>query len=533
MSSKGKFKRKSCLIFLARVGLLALFAENMLYFGKGKNSWDLSSSVTEYKAAEKRTMAKLEVEKSTLKASLESTWAWLTNSSVEGDTEEDLRRWSGGARGRLKENFTSVAANSFEGYLKGKFSGWDVMLFSANRFCPILDEYVQNATKLYLQQDGKVEHTSRNTGRVLIRVEHNCMALFNHPGYGQGNWITSFYMNRFNAQFVSDRVDFMALCTDGEEKKRELILPWIMGYWPSKFFSRGEENGAHVFPKFPWPYPQPPKKEVEIPTIPAQCNRGDGGLAAMVPHIIHDLRRMAVAVMGIPSPTHPSASWAEKYLFSSATSPLQIGPDLLQLSAPQKDAKPLFPHIGPPDDAALHFRCGDLMGSFHPSFGFMNYDAYASHLSPSVRSIGIITSTFGKGQERPGTESRGRVKDACRKVVEGLRDYLKEKFPSAEVNIWNGPSETVVTSYARLIMANQTVVGMGSFGVFPALASFGKGYIRRPDFKKVANHWVKSVPEMYDHVELFDAPKRLMASEATKLQRQNNWDAMFKFFRGE
>jgi hypothetical protein len=46
------------------------------------------------------------------------------------------------------------------------------------------------------------------------------------------------------------------------------------------------------------------------------------------------------------------------------------------------------------------------------------------------------------------------------------------------IMIHNGPNETIALAYARMIMAKQAIVGIGSFGVFPALATFGIGYIR-------------------------------------------------------
>mmetsp|Transcript_9269 Transcript_9269/g.27943 ORF Transcript_9269/g.27943 Transcript_9269/m.27943 type:complete len:327 (-) Transcript_9269:487-1467(-) len=318
-----------------------------------------------------------------------------------------------------------------------------------------------------------------------------------------------------------------------------------MGFWPlrgggSSWANNNETSTPTTSkPPFPWPYPHPPLGSVSLPpSSRGRCDRSDDELRHMIPHIIHDLRRMAVAAVGIPPPTHSTSaavsSWADTYLYSPRTSPLIVGPDVPQIPTPSRDHPPLFPPLGRDlDDAALHFRCGDLMGSYHPSYGFMNYDAYARHISPYAFSVGIVTTPFGaKGQMRTGTERSAPVKNACRRVAEGLRKYLEERFPRANVTIRNGPEETVVTSYVRLILANQTVAGMGYFGVFPALATFGTGYVRRPDFAESANHWVKDVSLSYPHVVLFDAKERLMAANATKWRKNGKWDEIFRFFQG-
>ena len=50
--------------------------------------------------------------------------------------------------------------------------------------------------------------------------------------------------------------------------------------------------------------------------------------------------------------------------------------------------------------------------------------------------------------------------------------------PSA-VNMRSGPNQTLALACARWVMANQTFSGPTTFGVFPAIASFGTGYIQQ------------------------------------------------------
>jgi hypothetical protein len=61
-----------------------------------------------------------------------------------------------------------------------------------------------------------------------------------------------------------------------------------------------------------------------------------------------------------------------------------------------------------------------------------------------------------------------------------LVDDLAQHVPTARIRIHNTPSETI--AHVRLVLANQTIVGSGTFGVFPVVASSGSGCFRRPAF---------------------------------------------------
>jgi hypothetical protein len=126
----------------------------------------------------------------------------------------------------------------------------------------------------------------------------------------------------------------------------------------------------------------------------------------------------------------------------------------------------------------------------------------AKVISPHARSIGIITSPFplkranetdAEAAVTPAPTSNDiqvRDKDSsallqyrCREVVTAFVDYLRVLHPQSRISIHNGRNETVMTSYVRLIMANQTIAGTSStFGVFPTIASFGTGYLSSPPF---------------------------------------------------
>jgi hypothetical protein len=87
-----------------------------------------------------------------------------------------------------------------------------------------------------------------------------------------------------------------------------------------------------------------------------------------------------------------------------------------------------------------------------------------------------------------------------------------------------------------MIMAKQTISPISSFSVFPALATFGKGYIRRPDYRKAPNLWLKSPPvdELFDNIELIEEPNRLMAAEVKGLRNlPGGNDNVFKWFQND
>ena len=117
----------------------------------------------------------------------------------------------------------------------------------------------------------------------------------------------------------------------------------------------------------------------------------------------------------------------------------------------------------------------------------------------------------------------------------GLLDFLQEKFPKARVTIHNGPNETIALAFARMVMANQTIVGITTFGVFPAIASFGTGYIRKP-LKKGPNQFLMNPPidQLADNVILMDEPNLLMAQTVRAMfQKPNGQDLVLEWFKND
>jgi hypothetical protein len=188
------------------------------------------------------------------------------------------------------------------------------------------------------------------------------------------------------------------------------------------------------------------------------------------------------------------------------------------------------------DDVVAHFRCGDIISSSHPSFGFMKFSAYIKLISPETKSIGIITQPFELTNQSRYFDATKNKRRRCKELVSAFVEQLSESFPEARIIIHNGPKETIALAYARMIMAKQAIVGIGTFGVFPALATFGTGYIRKPDFAVAPNRWLLSPPvdEHYANVVLFDEPNLLMTYDVKKLRELPGRDEnVLNWFRND
>jgi hypothetical protein len=179
----------------------------------------------------------------------------------------------------------------------------------------------------------------------------------------------------------------------------------------------------------------------------------------------------------------------------------------------------------------------------------MAFDGYSRHISKHVRTIGILTQPFGlKANVTNITESlvvqqrRVDAADAqqtqrCQTLVFAFVRHLQERFPNATVRIRNDPSETIAIAYSRMVMANQTVAGMSSFGVFPLLGTFGTGYFLRPKLGDPScwlTHQKYPITEVYRHdrnIVMFDESKLLLGSRGKKLWDTYGDDVVLQRFR--
>jgi len=345
---------------------------------------------------------------------------------------------------------------------------------------------------------------------MLVNFTFGCKKLFDGSMFGTGNWLSSFYAMRMVA-LVHGGIDVRMTCPDAQNEKMNLIVPWLMGYFPAHQSRLSKKNG---------------------PSLEQACeDYNKSPIGYMIPYVQHDLRRMAVALVGVPTKDHPAATFAAKYMKLPAGS--GMGTEL-QVAAKELD-KPLFPDVEL-DDAILHFRCGDLIMSNHPSFGFIKFSAFSKRLTADTKSIGIVTQPFdADGQSR--REDKGPHKqEKCKEIVYSFQEHLAEHFPNARIRIHNDRNETIALTYARMIMAKQVISPISSFSVFPALATFGRGYIRKPDFAKAPNPWLNTPPvdELYDNIKLMVEPNILMTWQVKELRRMSGGAAnVIEWFRND
>jgi len=151
-----------------------------------------------------------------------------------------------------------------------------------------------------------------------------------------------------------------------------------------------------------------------------------------------------------------------------------------------------------------------LGGANRNDFGVIKFDEYKRQISPTVKSIGILTQPFNKTLLR--SQDKGKVEN-CREVVGVLVDYLEKAFPKSTVNVHNGIEDTLPVTYGRLTMAKQTIISYSSFGIFPAMGTFGDGYFQEGN--RGVNPFNKHVPEVLPNTHIMTAP-RLGTSQVKK-----------------
>jgi hypothetical protein len=347
---------------------------------------------------------------------------------------------------------------------------------------------------------------------ILIKITFGCMETFHHAGAGTGSYLSLFYATRLAAQVYSN-VAFIFTCPDAQETKQDLILPWITGSFPPRSSST--------------------PNEFNVPMAHACGSYDVVPVAYMYQEIRRDLRKMAIALVGVPNAQHPSVDFVKEYQKQRSFATNESRP-IHQVE--EIDEIPLYGADGfVLDDALIHFRCGDLMETDHPSFAFMTFNGYVRHVSPEARSIGILTQPFEDSEHSRGNDNGSTTRNRCRIAVMSLVEFIHLRHPKATVHIHNDPNETIALTYARMIMANQTVVGISSFGVFPAVTTFGTGYIRRPDYPYAPNKWLLDPPidQIVDNIVLFDEPKRIMVYDIRKLWQTEGARGVLKWFWDE
>jgi hypothetical protein len=367
-----------------------------------------------------------------------------------------------------------------------------------NTYCQRIDDERANHSLVY--RTAESDDSSPSPLPLTMEISFGCHELYAQSGYGTGNYISLIYGLRL-ATAVHENVGLDFTCHDADATKASLIVPWLTGWYPPR--SRTT----------PSRYPQ---VSIDQGCSPYRTTH----ISLMYQEMQFDFRRMAIGLVGIPNENHPSAAFANEYL-SVSSSKEDDANARTKMHLDVDPTNPVFARGSVDlDDAVIHFRCGDLMDSDHPNFAFLKFASYIQDISSEARSIGIITQPFAKvsndtvddtagtnntslGQER-WYDASSTTKDRCRTVVLAFVDYISERFPTSTVTIHNGPSETIALAYARMIMANQTVAGISTFGVFPVVASFGTAYLHQPHgpFVNGWMFWPRRIDELASHVSI-------------------------------
>ena len=214
----------------------------------------------------------------------------------------------------------------------------------------------------------------------------------------------------------------------------------------------------------------------------------------MIPALQYDLRRMARALVGIPT-------WHR-------TNDTTIGNEKKR-------------HIEL-DETVWHMRCGDVMSVKHAGYAWHKFDLLASHINNDTQSIGIVTQPFNKGENRKqDLSSKHDTMSACKRLAGTLDEYLQKRFPSARVSLRNDSNESVALAYSRMIVAKQVVLGgVSTFGVYAALASYGQAIMIAPDFPHAPGRWLlkwEKIKKIDDNVTIIHDPSPLIITQAQYL----------------
>jgi len=408
-------------------------------------------------------------------------------------------------------------------------------------------------------------HNSNHTSSLLVMKMElgSCWKLHQQLWFGTGNLMIGIYGIRLAALHLG--VDLNLTCHDAHKSQHDLILPWLLGYFPA--------SGASIDSVGATSSSQRPKEEAACSTF------NHVPVGQMTDSIRFELRKMAVSLVAPPK-HHPAYEWRMKQ-----QNQLQQNHDdddnpknnRYQLAFESDFSKQQHLEL---DDTTIHFRGGDLLRTVaHKGYGFLRFDVYvkliqdhyydnASAATNSTkrgpRSIGIVTQAFDDNnvgeynhtirknnassatsqvhpspkknrQPRPQQTSMDqRLVDAHtggrgRILVTALSEHLQKAFPNAQIRIHAG--ESMPLSYARMILAQQTIGAFSSFAVFPAMATFGTGYLRHPQGMG-PYRWITTSTNHHNLV-LFEEPDILKASVLQYVWDNLGETILFKWFRNE
>ena len=328
-----------------------------------------------------------------------------------------------------------------------------------------------------------------NTVVVVVNFTVNCRNPYRHFGLGTGNIVMAAYGLRLAA--AAHGADFVFHCADtalnhpndiltvARRQPRAHsslqpfvtdVLPWLQGYHVAPKKTTQHDNLSS------WTRFSPP-----IPDAELSCEGfAKHPLHYMIDAVRQDLRTLAISLLG------DKRGWVR--------------------DGSGRTASPSLVSNITVDDAAIHFRCGDVLLINTNTYGLLGFDVYRRFISPRAQTIGIITQSFDPDQNRKNRDEY--TTQQCHYLVQGLVHYLTRHFPNATVSVRNGHDETSAMDYARLVLANQSFSGLSTFSIFPSLASFGTSYIP----KGRLTYFCPPIAEQYQNVKMIDG--QILTSKA-------------------
>jgi hypothetical protein len=460
-----------------------------------------------------------------------------------------------------------------------------VDLWSGNLFCKTLQ------SEIHRKAVAKTSHNSMMNSfsplpTVHVQIELSCLDLFQKSIHGTGNYIQAIYMMRLAVRYTSSaNIKLNVTCVDAEQLQKDYILPWFTGTWYSPSYFNSTYVTDEVPPNFA---NQQGSAQPSLYTLPLPQERlGNESycasfyfnpIAVMYKEMIYDVRRMAIALVGVSllPKIHIHSVEIERFvqqnIYSIGTlrrryqryTNNEPSQDVFLSAGNQQErlnaSTNIIPLIHWPqqqahmdlDDAVIHFRCGDILSTNLKAYGFMTFHGYSRHISPHARTIGILTQPF---HPTPSTDSTSRTASSiaqargldtanalicqrCQIMVFAFVQYLQEQFPNATIHVRNDPLETIAMTYARIVMANQSIGAMSSFSVFPILGTFGTGYFLRPKRKDPSmwlTHGQYPITEVNrnndSNIVIFDESNVLLGTQTKDLWHDYGEGVILQWFR--
>mmetsp|Transcript_3105 Transcript_3105/g.4487 ORF Transcript_3105/g.4487 Transcript_3105/m.4487 type:complete len:450 (-) Transcript_3105:260-1609(-) len=321
---------------------------------------------------------------------------------------------------------------------------------------------IRNMTAVDILGEEEPAYVAAMEPPPIVNLTVDCEALSGHTG----NWITAIYHLRLAAAL--GRVDFQFQCSTGMASVETSMLPWFSGYYPAP------SNET-------WPY------DLGRPDGNLVCSKKYSRLPLqhLASEMQRDMRRIAVAMLG---PREKVVDATDLNLASLAES---VPDEFLN----RKEIEI--------DDAAIHFRCGDVFGyTTKTQYGVIQFREYVKRIpKATTKTIGIHTQPFDVSLLRNYDKDAA---DTCKVVIGIMVNYLQHEYPNATITVRNTQNDTIPLTYARLAMGAQTMTSTSTFGIFPAIGTFGEGFFQ-PNAK--LNKFAANISEsVLPNVHTIDGP---------------------------